>query len=125
MRKTLLATCALLFSMMSNAQTKDAPLALTVGENSHDTGAQSTDVYWKYTAEQNQLLTVSAKPTESYSTYIYGAYLIAETDTTALSITSDAKYNKVVAVTAGQTILLETRAFANAAGASAVCQLTV
>ena len=125
MRKTLLATCALLFSMMSNAQTKDAPLTLTVGENSHDTGAQSTDVYWKYTAEQNQLLTISAKSTESYSTYFYGAYLIAETDTTALSITSDAKYNKVVAVTAGQTILLETRAFANAAGATAVCQLTV
>ena len=59
MRKTLLIAAALCLSASTMAQTFEQPLTVSQGDNHYNT-AQAGDVYWKFTADQDYIATITS-----------------------------------------------------------------
>ena len=59
MRKTLLIAAALCLSASTMAQTFEQPLSVSPGDNHYNT-AQAGDVYWKFTADQDYIATITS-----------------------------------------------------------------
>lgn len=59
MRKTLLIAAALCLSASTMAQTFEQPLTVSPGDNHYNT-AQAGDVYWKFTADQDYIATITS-----------------------------------------------------------------
>ena len=59
MRKTLLIAAALCLSASTMAQTFEKPLTVSQGDNHYNT-AQAGDVYWKFTADQDYIATITS-----------------------------------------------------------------
>lgn len=117
MRKVLLSVMMLAAAGTGLAQTKDSPLTMTEGENSYAVNATQATVYWKYTAGKDALVTLKGASGDAGSTYVNKMSLLkpvtgAAADSVELvSTASDKNYNKMVAVKAGDVVLVESSTY--------------
>lgn len=120
MKKVLLSFMMLAAVSAGWAQTKDSPLAISEGENSYSVNATQATVYWKYTAGKDALVTLKGASSAVSNTYVNRLYLLkpatagAAADSIELvSTAKDKSYNQMVAVKAGDEVLIESSVYGN------------